>query len=350
MSDAFFLNTMKHIALLLIAALTLVSCHHDPLVTLQGETQGSYYTIRYYDQQQRNLTPQIDSILTLVDNTLSLWNENSLIRRINNGTDSLISPLFHDLLTKANTMRLYTNGALDCRIGTLVKLYGFGFEKRTEITQQQIDTILSQLSRQTYLIADSNLSLPSPTYTLRRLEPFEFDFNAIAQGYTSDLIGHLFDSLGISNYIINIGGEVLAKGTKENGENWSVGIERPATHFYDTVQNIETIIYLHDKSVVTSGNYRKYYEKDGIRYSHTINPATGRPVDHSLLSVSVISDHAWYADAMATAFMVMGLEQSLQFINSHPENPDIQAVYFIYNENGEYRTHSTPAFDSIIQK
>jgi thiamine biosynthesis lipoprotein len=205
---------MKHIALLLIAALTLASCHHDPLVTLQGETQGSYYTIRYYDQQQRNLTPQIDSILTLVDNTLSLWNENSLIRRINNGTDSLISPLFHDILTKANTMRLYTNGALDCRIGTLVNLYGFGFEKRTEVTQQQIDTILSQLSRQTYLIADSNLTLPTPTYTLRRLEPFEFDFNAIAQGYTSDLIGHLFDSLGINNYIINIGGEVLAKGTK----------------------------------------------------------------------------------------------------------------------------------------
>lgn len=163
------------------------------------------------------------------------------------------------------------------------------------------------------------------------------------------MIASVFDSLGVQNYLIDVGGEVIAKGSKPNGENWAVGIEKPAESKYDQ-QEVEVAISLIDKSVVTSGNYRKYYEKDGVRYSHTIDPATGHPVDHSLLSVSVVSKESWYADAMATAFMVMGLEKALQFINSHPDDQDIQAVFFIYDDHGEFKTHATPAFQKLIRE
>ena len=215
------------------------------------------------------------------------------------------------------------------------------------VYEAQIDTILSHLTPDAYLITDSSTHTPPSAYTLRRTTPIEFDFNAIAQGYTVDLLAQLYDTLGIQSYLIDVGGEVIARGTKPDGSPWTVGIERPSENKYSN-REIETAIALCNQSVVTSGNYRKYYEHDGVRYSHTLNPSTGQPVNHSLLSVSVISRHSWYADAMATAFMVMGLDQSLQFIQQHPDNPDIQAVFFIYNDHGQYRTHATQAFQSLI--
>lgn len=315
-------------------------------IRLQGETQGSYYSIIYYDSLQRNLQPQIDSLLHDFDLTANLWVDSSIIRRVNRNEDTLVSEMFCDILLKSIEINRYTEGAFNCKIGTLVKLYGFGFENRQDISDQQIDSIL------TYIRLDSTIITPTDQpgiYSLHKLPQIEFDFNAIAQGYTSDLIAQLFDRLGLESYLIDIGGEVIAKGTKPNGDNWTVGIERPAETKYSE-QQIETAILLNNQSVVTSGNYRKYYEKDGVRYSHTINPATGKPVSHSLLSVSVVSKESWYADAMATSFMVMGLEKSLQFIEQHPDNPDIQAVFFIYDELGEYKTHATPKFQEIIKE
>ena len=339
---------MKQLPVILLFALLAASCRtpQSPR-TMQGETQGTYYSIIYYDSLNRDLQPQTDSILQLMDCTVSLWNDNSTIRLINSGRDSIVTPLFLDLLLKARTIRLYTDGAFDCRIGALVNLYGFGFKKRDQINPAQIDTILSHLTPDAYLITDSSTHTPPSAYTLRRTTPIEFDFNAIAQGYTVDLLAQLYDTLGIQSYLIDVGGEVIARGTKPDGSPWTVGIERPSENKYSN-REIETAIALCNQSVVTSGNYRKYYEHDGVRYSHTLNPSTGQPVNHSLLSVSVISRHSWYADAMATAFMVMGLDQSLQFIQQHPDNPDIQAVFFIYNDHGQYRTHATQAFQSLI--
>lgn len=341
---------MKHTPLILLAILLAAACHSPQHPqTLQGETQGTYYSIIYYDSLHRDLQPQTDSILQLIDRTASLWNDNSTLRLINSGRDSIITPLFRDFLLKARSIRQYTGGAFDCRIGALVNLYGFGFKHRNQIAPGQIDTILTHLTPDAYLITDSTATLTQTTYTLRRTTPIEFDFNAIAQGYTVDLLAQLYDTLGIKNYLIDVGGEVIARGNKPDGTPWTVGIERPAENKYSN-REIETAINLHNQSVVTSGNYRKYYEQNGIRYSHTLNPATGQPVNHSLLSVSVVSRQSWYADAMATAFMVMGLDQSLQFIQQHPDNPDIQAVFFIYNDHGQYRTHATPAFQTLIAK
>lgn len=338
----------QHLFTLSLAALLFAACGNKvgQPIRLQGETQGSYYSIIYYDSLQRNFQPQIDSLLHDFDLTANLWVDSSIIRRINRNEDTLISEMFRDILLKSLEINRYTHGAFNCKIGTLVNLYGFGFENRQDVSNHEIDSILA------FIRQDSTIITPTDhqgVYALHKLPQIEYDFNAIAQGYTSDLIAQMFDRLGLESYLVDIGGEVIAKGTKPNGDNWTVGIERPAETKYST-QQIETAILLNNQSVVTSGNYRKYYEKDGVRYSHTIDPATGHPVSHSLLSVSVVSKESWYADAMATAFMVMGLEKSLQFIEQHPDDPDIQAVYFIYDEHGEYKTFATPKFQEIIKE
>jgi len=146
---------------------------------------------------------------------------------------------------------------------------------------------------------------------------------------------------------VDIGGEVISRGKKPDGSLWSVGIEKPAQNKYSEPE-VEIAIALLNQSVVTSGSYRKYYEKNGVKYSHTIDPSTGRPVQHSLLSVSVVDQYAWRADALATSFMVMGLQQSLRFIEEHSGDPQVQKVYFIYNENGEMKTYATKEFKKLI--
>ncbi|MCQ2273855.1 MAG: FAD:protein FMN transferase [Bacteroidales bacterium] len=337
------MKRLQLICFLALAALTACRPTSQP-VKIRGEAQGTYYSIIYYDSQHRNLQPQIDSLLHHFDLTASLWEEGSVIRRINSGQDSVVNDMFADLFQRSLQINQYTQGAFNCKIGALVNLYGFGFKNREDVTRGQLDSLLLAIGSDRSRIEGSD-----PRYLSGKAQGVEFDFNAIAQGYSVDLLAAMFDSLGIGSYLIDVGGEVIAKGLKPNGDNWVVGIERPAENKYDE-QEVETAIRLCDQSVVTSGNYRKYYEQDGIRYSHTINPATGRPVEHTLLSVSVVSRESWYADAMATAFMVMGLDQSLQFIQQHPDDPDIQAVFFIYDQGGEYHTFATPQFQQLIKE
>ncbi len=338
----------RHLLLFSLTFLLFAACGNktNQPIHLQGETQGSYYSIIYYDAQHRNLQSQVDSLLHDFDLTANLWVDSSIIRRINRNEDTLVNEMFCDILQKSLKIQQYTQGAFNCKIGTLVNLYGFGFKNRQDVSKHTIDSILAYIRQDSSFL--SHTDNPG-IFALHKLPQIEYDFNAIAQGYTSDLIAQLFDRLGLESYLIDVGGEVIAKGTKPNGDHWTVGIERPAETKYSQ-QEIETAILLDNQSVVTSGNYRKYYEKDGVRYSHTIDPATGRPVSHSLLSVSVVSRESWYADAMATSFMVMGLEKSLQFIQQHPEDPDIQAVFFIYDQQGEYKTHATPKFQEIIKE
>ena len=338
---------MKRSLLLgLLATLALTACRHnahEPF-RLHGEAQGTYYSIVYYDRLGRDISDQVKPFLDDFDKTASLWIENSLIRRVNANATDTVSSSFADLFLLSDSIRRYTHGAFDCRVGRLVQAWGFSFRQREELNPQTLDSLLRSAHSDVWLDITSD-----GTILIHKEDPAtELDFNAIAQGASVDLMARWFeDSLGIHDFLIDIGGEVIAKGHKPSGEAWAVGIERPAAGRYDQPE-VETAIRLKNASVVTSGNYRKYYERDGVRYSHTIDPSTGRPVQHSLLSVSVVSREAWYADAMATAFMVMGLEKSLQFIADHPDNSDIQAVFFIYDDGGEYRTLATPAFQQLI--
>ena len=170
------------------------------------------------------------------------------------------------------------------------------------------------------------------------------DFNAIAQGYTSDLIAAFLESRGIKSYLVDTGGEIMAKGEKNNGKPWIVGIEKPAEN-KDSEQVVQTRIALRDKGLVTSGSTRKYVERNGKRYSHSINPKTGYPVEHNVLSVTVLAENSVWADALASICMVMGLEQSLPLI----ESLDSVEAYYIYsNEQNELETFATEGFKTLI--
>lgn len=315
----------------------LTGCHQPKPIQLLGKAQGTYYSIQYYDPQQRNLQAQVDSILDAFDLTASLWVDSSLLRQVNSGATDSLNQILADILDKSLQINQYTDGAFDCRIGRLVQAWGFSFKERKEPDSTTLANLLTA-ARSQVSIKDGRIIRENPET--------ELDFNAIAQGYSVDLLAAWFDSLGITSYLIDVGGEVIAHGTKADGSPWKVGIEKPAENRY-SAPIVQTAIALHDSSVVTSGSYRKYYERDGVKYSHTIDPATGRPVEHSLLSVSVVEKQSWLADAMATAYMVMGLEHSKAFIAAHPEGPGTGAVLFIYDSAGALCTYATPQFQSM---
>ena len=324
---------------LCLAALLAASCTQEP-IKLYGEAQGTYYSIIYYDRQGRDLQPQVDSLLGAFDLTASLWVDSSLLRRLNAGTTDSINSLFADLFSLSQSMSEYTGGAFDTRIGRIVQAWGFSFRQKEEPDSSDLAAMLDA--------ARANVSI-SNGRLIKENHATELDFNAIAQGYSVDLLAAMFDSLGIDRYLIDVGGEVIARGSKADGSPWRVGVERPAADSA-SAPTVHSVVALRDASLVTSGSYRKYYERDGIRYSHTIDPATGRPVQHSLLSVSVVDSTAWRADAMATAYMVMGLDRSRRFIADHPTGPGTAAVLFIYDSCGTLCTYATPGFDKITLK
>ena len=328
----------RFLLLLLLSVISmtaLTGCRDNAIPQrLSGQAQGTYYSIQYFDPEGRDLQPQIDSLLNDFDLTASLWVDSSLLRRVNRNETTSITPLFADLLDKSLAITEYTDGAFDCRIGRIVQLWGFSFRERQHPDSLALDSLLRA----------AHATVSREGLTLLKASPAtELDFNAIAQGYSADLVGRLLDSNGIHNYLVDIGGEVVARGGKPDGRPWRVGIERPAADSM-SAPVVQTSIALRDASVVTSGNYRKYYEEDGVRYSHTIDPATGHPVRHSLLSVSVVERESWLADALATAYMVMGLDSARAFIAAHPNGPGTDAVLFIYDSCGTLKEYSTQGF------
>ena len=328
----------------LAVALLVCSCgrQREPL-RLYGEAQGTYYSILYYDRAGRDLQPQVDSLLDAFDLSASLWVDSSLLRRVNSNLTDSLDPVLCHLLAKSLLVEDYTGGAFNCRVGRIVQAWGFSFKQRSEPDSAELAALM-QASRAAVAIDSTD-----GTARIRKENPLtELDFNAIAQGYAADLVGQMLEGHGIKDYLVDIGGEVVARGRKADGKPWRVGIERPAADSL-SAPVVETSIPLRDASVVTSGSYRKYYERDGMRYSHTIDPATGRPVRHSLLSVAVVERESWMADAMATAYMVMGLDKARDFIAAHHGQPGTGAVFFIYDSCGTMKSYATPEWEKLYK-
>ena len=315
---------MNKIIAILIAVL-FVSCARKPQkINYEGIAQGSYFAITYYDEEGRTFEAEIDSILQTVDNSVSLWNENSIIRKVNRNEDVVVDQIFKDNFEWAHKASEFSDGAFDATISPLVEAWGFHYKKELEMTPEIVDSIRQLVGYQKIEIIDDRVVKANPNMTL--------DFNAVAQGYTTDLIGKFLETNGIANYLVDVGGEILARGTKPNGEQWTIGIEKPAENF-DSERSVQIKINLKDKGIVTSGNYRKYIEKDGIRYSHSINPKTGYPVEHNLLSATIIADNASWADCLATICMIVGKEKASKLL----EGQGVEA-YFIFVEDGVIKT------------
>jgi len=319
----------------------LVGCRHrkEPvLVKFAGETQGTYYAITYYADDSANYQASIDSLLRRFDSTASTYKPNSIISRLNNNDSAArADKMFTTIFQKAMEVSEKTYGAFDITVGPLVSAWGFGQQNRLQMSRQKVDSILKFVGFHKVMLDSGKLIKTDPRIRI--------DFNAIAQGYAVDVVAAFLDSKGIQSYLVDIGGEVLARRTKPGGEKWNVAIEVPSKNAGDP-KIIQEVLALQDVAISTSGSYRKFFEENGKRYSHEIDPATGYPVTHTTLSVSVLAADCMTADAYATAFMVMGVDKGKEFLKHHPKLD----AYFIYTApDGSNKTFYTKGFHKLIK-
>ena len=328
---------MKRVFILFIGLVILASCGKQPKkMVLQGLAQGSYYAVTYFDEQGRNFQHEIDSIFHAVDMSVNLWVDSSVISKVNRNEEVVLDQIFIDNFNIAQEAAKLSDGYFDPTVSPIVAAWGFSYKVGDSITPQLIDSLKQWVDYRKVRIENGKVIKENPAITL--------DFNAIAQGYTSDQIAAFLESRGIKSYLVDTGGEIMAKGEKTNGKPWIVGIEKPAENM-NSEQVVQTRIALRDKGLVTSGSTRKYVERNGKRYSHSINPKTGYPVEHNVLSVTVLAENSVWADALASICMVMGLKQSLPLIESLD---GVEAYYIYSNEQNELETFATEGFKTLI--
>lgn len=318
------------------------SCNNSRDLTyfkLSGFAQGTSYNITYGVPDSLDYSESIDSLLRDFDNSMSTYLEGSLISRINRNEEDLLDDRFLKVLEVAGEVYKDSDGAFDLTVMPLVNAWGFGPGRRLEMEQKTIDSLLRFVGMDKIRVEEGRLVKDRPEISL--------DVNAIAQGLSVDEVAAFLKSKNISNYMVEIGGEVKTLGLNPKQQIWKIGVDRPEYGNYLPGQNLQVILELKDKSLATSGNYRKFYEQNGVKYSHSIDPSTGYPVMHQLLSVTIISDECVVADAYATACMVSGLEKAREIVDS----VDGLEAYFIFNdENGEYQTDYSEGFSKYIYK
>ncbi len=324
----------------ILCSIFFLSCesNRQSLVSNFGFAQGTSYSIKYMSDSAKDYHHQIDSLFLEIDSSLSTYVPYSIISHVNNGdTTVVLDNHFVNVFKASQVVSSQTNGLFDCTVAPLVRAWGFGPDK----VQQNIDSLqIVQLTQQVgykkvFLNNDSLIS---------NSQQLSFDFNAIAQGYTVDVIARFLESKHISDYLVEVGGELRASGLSSRGKKWIVGIDKP-TNDINKNDRFQVKVTLHHQSLATSGNYRRFYEKDGKLYSHTIHPKTGFPVNHSLLSATVITDQCMMADAYATAFMVMGVEETQQFLASRN---DIECMLIYTNDDMEWQTWYSEGFEEMI--
>ena len=328
---------MRKVFLWLIGLVVLACCDRPPQkIVLQGLAQGSYYAVTYFDEQGRNFQREVDSIFHAVDVSVNLWVDSSIISKVNRNEAVTLDSIFIDNFNIAQQAAQLSNGYFDPTISPIVAAWGFSYKNGDSITPQLIDSLKGLVDYRKIRIENGKVVKDNPAIQL--------DFNAIAQGYTSDLIARFLESRGITNFIVDTGGEIMARGSKPNGSLWIVGIEKPAENM-DAERIVQTRITLRDKGLVTSGSTRKYVERNGRRYSHCIDPTTGYPVEHQVLSVTVLAESSVWADALASICMVMGMETSLPLIESMD---GVEAYYIFVNEQNTLETFATEGFKALI--
>lgn len=299
-------------------------------IQLQGNAQGTTFQIQYEDSLQRDFSNQIDSLLKQLDSSLSTYVPQSIISRINkNDTSVILDEHFIKVFNRAQEISKLTDGAFDITVAPLVNAYGFGFTKKENIDSLLVDSLLQYVGYQKVKIVDRKL--------IKEQAEIQLDFNAIAQGYSVDVLADFLEKNGVENYMVEIGGELRCKGVNAKGNYWNIGIDKPLENLEK--REIQTVVPLKNRAMATSGNYRKFYEKDGLKFSHTINPKTGWPVQHQLLSATVLANDAMTADAFATVFMVLGKDAAINFLEN---NKELRLdVYLIYQEGQEMKVYST---------
>ena len=360
---------MKNSVFIILIAF-LASCNAELTKTtskefrqeISGEAQGTTYRIVYYDLKERNFKPAVDSILRRIDASLSTYQRGSIIDRWNKSdSGSMVDQLFIELLLESWQLYQATEGAFDPTVKPLVSYWGFGpekFEGSEEVNPMEVDDLVKLVSFDTLRLKRSKVSRSlgefeqgetgtDSVFLEKPVAGMQLDFNAIGQGWSVDKVADHLRTEGVKVFCVEIGGEIVAGYPKPDGSKWRFGIDKPVDH--NTERELQAVINLRNKGLATSGNYRKFYERDGIRYSHTIDPSSGYPVQHSLLSATVVSQSAAKSDALATAFMVMGMDSTIEFL-SEREYLGSQ-VYLIASDSVEgYRIYTSSNLEGLIEE
>lgn len=330
---------MKLYQVIIFCLLWLLGCKDKAAIhKISGEAQGTTWHITYISENPRKHKPAIDSILRELDMSLSTWVKSSIISRINrNEKDVFIDPYFRDVFIKSMEVSDKTQGLFDVTVGPLVNAWGFGPVNKLERDHLPLDSLRNFVGYKMLKLEDGQIIKARPEINI--------DFNAIAQGYSVDVLAAYLDKQEIKNYLVELGGELIAKGSK-NKKSWTVGIDQPDEQ-QRTQRKLQAVIELINRALATSGNYRKFYEEDGEKYAHIIDPRTGYPAKQNILSATVLADDAMTADAYATAFMIMGLDRSKDFLQG---NKDLNLdAFFVYAENGKWKTFKSEGLKNLIR-
>lgn len=314
--------------LVLLIVGTVVIIRHQSSIPYQhnsGMVFGTTYNITY--QCDSNLHNSIIRELEKVDEALSPFNKKSVITAVNNNHDIEVNDMFADVFLLAQKISDDTGGDFDITVAPLVNAWGFGFKNGTQPTKYNIDSLKN-------IIGYKKVKLEGRK-VVKKDKRLMLDCSSIAKGYGSDVVARFLQKRGVKNYMVEIGGEIVTKGISPKRVPWKIGVTRPVDDSLSVSKELQSVINVTDKAMATSGNYRNFYYKNGKKYAHTIDPHTGYPVQHNILSATVIADNCATADAYATAFMVMGLEKAQKLLERHPE----LMAYFIYSDkDGKNKT------------
>ncbi|PWV45035.1 FAD:protein FMN transferase [Chitinophaga sp. S165] len=331
---------VQQLVILFIILCASVDTFAQRLATVEGKAQGTYYIIKYLSDDTTSMQHAIDSVFAEIDQSLSLYKPGSLINRFNEGKTVHMDNHMYTVVTRSLQISKATKGAFDITVKPLVDAWGFGVRKPAVQQAPDADTlkrILKYVGHRYLWVWGEQL--------LRLKKGVEIDCNGIAQGYTSDVMARLLEQNGISNYLVDVGGELRSCGHNQHGKIWTVGIERPAAN--DEAYPMQALLALDGKAITTSGNYRRFFDQGGTRFAHSIDPATGEALHSNIVSVTVIARDAITADGFDNALILMGVEKGLAFIRQHPRY-GLEA-YFIYKDaNGKIQERFSPGFEQLL--
>ena len=338
-----FIGKKINIFMLLFSFSILFSCNSDgkkkeytDYFQENGEIFTTSYNIKY--AYSRSLKNEITDELNRFDLSLNPFKKNSIITKVNNNEPVELDSFFVDVFNKSVEVSKNSNGYFDITTSPLINAWGFGFENMDSVTPELIDSLRQFVGYEKIAINENGEVIKTDSRV-------QINTSAIAKGYSCDVVADLLESYGIENYMIEIGGEVSAKGVNEKGVCWRIGVDKPNDEAIFIEHDLQVIISLCDKSLATSGNYRNFYVKNGKKYAHTINPKTGYPSETDILGATVIADDCMTADAYATAFVAMGLDKSIEAAKG------LGGVdyYFIFaNEDGTFGTVYSTGFEQFF--
>lgn len=334
-------NSIRAFCLSMLIFTLLVGCNPakkqaSAYIHNEGMAQGTYYSATYLQPDGRDLKADLDSFFVHFDNSLSTYKPTSVISRINSNQSDSVDACFIRMFEAAERISAATGGAFDITVAPLVNAWGFGF-KTGNTDNVNVKGLLPLIGFHKVKIENNRL--------IKENKDIMLDASAIAQGLSADMIAELFEKNGCENYMIDIGGEIVCKGKNLKGKNWQIGVDKPVDDPNNEGTELQVILNISNKGLTTSGNYRKFYYKNGKKYAHTIDPKTGYPVIHDLLSATVIAGNCTDADAYATAFMVMGREKAMKLCM---QTPGLECYLIYTDKDGKFKVEHTPGFEKYI--